>query len=221
MLSATAQLLVAEGTMSDDDTRVTQLVQRAQRLRRLSIEMLAAAGSGHPGSSLSATDLVTCLYFKVMRHRLDNPAWEDRDRLILYKGHACLVLCAALAEAGYITPDLLTSLRRFGNLLQGHPDRRKLGLVEASTGSLGIGLSLGLGMAFAAASHKLETVVNTGQQAPAKITVAIDSNLQGADIALDDAFVGNTPITLLLRERAHRVRITRQDYQVWEKQEKW
>jgi transketolase len=112
--------------------------------------MLAAAGSGHPGGSLSAADIVTCLYFHVMRHRPDHPQWENRDRFILSKGHACPVLYAALAEAGYIAPDLLTSLRRFGSPLQGHPDRRKLGLIEASTGSLGIGLSLGLGMALAA-----------------------------------------------------------------------
>ena len=91
------------------------------------------------------------LYFGgVMRHRPDEPFWEDRDRFVLSKGHACPVLYAALAEAGYITHDLLTSLRRFGSPLQGHPDRRKLGLIEASTGSLGIGLSMGIGLALAA-----------------------------------------------------------------------
>lgn len=136
--------------MSDQHVIIKQLSLRAQQIRRLIIEMLAAAGSGHPGGSLSAADIVTCLYFHVMRHRPDQPQWEDRDRFILSKGHACPVLYAALAEAGYITPDLLTSLRRFGSPLQGHPDRRKLGLIEASTGSLGIGLSLGLGMALAA-----------------------------------------------------------------------
>src|SRR3989442_3714943 len=124
---------------------------RAGNLRRLVIEMLAAAGSGHPGGSLSAADIVAMLYFGgVMRHRPDEPFWEDRDRFVLSKGHACPVLYAALAEAGYITHDLLTSLRRFGSPLQGHPDRRKLGLIEASTGSLGIGLSMGIGLALAA-----------------------------------------------------------------------
>jgi len=136
--------------MSEHDTDIEQLRHRARRIRRLIIEMLAAAGSGHPGGSLSAADIVTCLYFQVMHHRPNDPQWEDRDRFILSKGHACPVLYAALAEAGYITRDLLTSLRRFGSPLQGHPDRRKLGLVEASTGSLGIGLSLGIGMALAA-----------------------------------------------------------------------
>ncbi|MFQ5899137.1 MAG: transketolase [Candidatus Methylomirabilia bacterium] len=129
---------------------IGKLKDRASRVRRLVIEMLVAAGSGHPGGSLSAADIVTCLYFAVMRHKADDPFWEDRDRFILSKGHACPVLYAALAEAGYITHDLLTSLRRFGSPLQGHPDRRKLGLIEASTGSLGIGLSMGVGLALAA-----------------------------------------------------------------------
>jgi len=133
-----------------DSQEIDRLREKAQHIRRSIIEMLAAAGSGHPGGSLSATDLVTCLYFKVMQHKPDDPTWQDRDRFILSKGHACPVLYAALAEAGYITPDLLTSLRRFGSPLQGHPDRRKFGLMEASTGSLGIGLSLGIGMALAA-----------------------------------------------------------------------
>ena len=133
-----------------DSQELDRLREKAQHIRRSIIEMLAAAGSGHPGGSLSATDLVTCLYFKVMQHKPDDPTWQDRDRFILSKGHACPVLYAALAEAGYITLDLLTSLRRFGSPLQGHPDRRKFGLMEASTGSLGIGLSLGVGMALAA-----------------------------------------------------------------------
>jgi transketolase len=133
-----------------DSQELDRLREKAQHIRRSIIEMLAAAGSGHPGGSLSATDLVTCLYFKVMQHKPDDPTWQDRDRFILSKGHACPVLYAALAETGYITPDLLTSLRRFGSPLQGHPDRRKFSLMEASTGSLGIGLSLGVGMALAA-----------------------------------------------------------------------
>jgi transketolase len=132
------------------EAEIDSLKQQAQKIRRHIIEMLAAAGTGHPGGSLSAADIVTALYFKVMRHKPDNPTWQDRDRFVLSKGHACPVLYAALAEAGYITTDLLTSLRRFGSPLQGHPDRRKLGLVEASTGSLGIGLSFGAGLALAA-----------------------------------------------------------------------
>ena len=133
---------------------IKEIETRARSIRRLIIEMLAAAGSGHPGGSLSAADIVACLYFGVMRHRPNDPFWEDRDRFILSKGHACPVLYAALAESGYITHDLLSSLRRFGSPLQGHPDRRKLGLIEASTGSLGIGLSMGIGLALAARLRK-------------------------------------------------------------------
>lgn len=129
---------------------VADIAAHARTMRQLIMQMLAAAGSGHPGGSLSATDLVAALYFGVMRHRPQEPEWIDRDRFILSKGHACPVLYAALAEAGYITHDLLSSLRRFGSPLQGHPDRRKLGIIEASTGSLGIGLSMGIGMAVAA-----------------------------------------------------------------------
>jgi len=137
--------------MNPGNFDVAEIARRARNIRRLVIEMLAAAGSGHPGGSLSAADIVAMLYFGgVMRHRPDEPFWEDRDRFVLSKGHACPVLYAALAEAGYITHDLLTSLRRFGSPLQGHPDRRKLGLIEASTGSLGIGLSMGIGLALAA-----------------------------------------------------------------------
>jgi transketolase len=132
------------------DRDIPALVDRARRIRRDVVQMLAAAGSGHPGGSLSAADIVTCLYFAVMRHRPDDPGWTDRDRFVLSKGHACPVLYAALAEAGYITRDLLTSLRRFGSPLQGHPDRRKLGLIEVSTGSPGVGLSMGIGLALAA-----------------------------------------------------------------------
>lgn len=140
--------------MASGPVDIEQLRQRARRIRRLVIEMLAAAGSGHPGGSLSAADIVTCLYFAVMRHKPDDPFWEDRDRFILSKGHACPVLYAALAEAGYIAHDLLTSLRRLGSPLQGHPDRRKLRLIEASTGSLGLGLSMGIGLALAARLRK-------------------------------------------------------------------
>jgi transketolase len=136
--------------MSPTERDIPGLERRARRIRRDIVEMLAAAGTGHPGGSLSAADIVTCLYFAVMRHRPEDPGWSDRDRFVLSKGHACPVLYAALAEAGYITRDLLTSLRRFGSPLQGHPDRRKLGLIEVSTGSLGIGLSMGIGLALAA-----------------------------------------------------------------------
>jgi transketolase len=128
---------------------VDELKARAKQIRRDIIEMTGIAGSGHPGGSLSAADIVTALYFAVMRHDPKNPKWPDRDRLILSKGHASPLLYSALAEAGYFDRDLLKTFRKLGSPLQGHPDMRKLPGVEASTGSLGQGLSIGIGHALA------------------------------------------------------------------------
>jgi transketolase len=122
----------------------------AKRVRRHIIEMTGAAGSGHPGGSLSATEILVTLYFDVMRHKPDDPDWPERDRFILSKGHAAPVLYAALAEAGYTPEEELKTLRKMGSMYQGHPDRRFLPVLEASTGSLGQGLSLALGMGLAA-----------------------------------------------------------------------
>jgi len=122
-----------------------------KKIRRHIVEMTGAAGSGHPGGSLSAVEILVALYFGgQLRHDPDNPSWPERDRFILSKGHACPVLYAVLAEAGYAPVDELTSLRRLGSRYQGHPDKRFLPVLEASTGSLGQGLSLGIGMALAA-----------------------------------------------------------------------
>lgn len=120
----------------------------ARRMRRDIVEMIAAAGSGHPGGSLSAADIVATLYFGgVMRHDASDPTWPARDRFVLSKGHAAPVLYAALAEAGYFGRDHLATLRKLGSILQGHPDSKKTPGVEVSTGSLGQGLSVGAGLA--------------------------------------------------------------------------
>lgn len=112
------------------------------------VEMIGAAGSGHPGGSLSAADIVATLYFGgVLRHDPTRPEWPERDRFILSKGHAGPVLYAALAEAGYFGRDHLSTLRKLGSMLQGHPDSRKTPGVEVSTGSLGQGLSIASGLA--------------------------------------------------------------------------
>ena len=111
--------------------------------------MLVEAGSGHPGGSLSSTDILTALYFKLMSHDPKKPNWSDRDRLVLSKGHGAPALYAALAEAGYFPVEQLMTLRKLGSPLQGHPDRRRLPGLEASTGSLGQGLSIGIGIALA------------------------------------------------------------------------
>jgi transketolase len=117
-------------------------------MRKDIVEMIAEAGSGHPGGSLSAADIVATLYFgDVLRHDPADPQWPERDRFILSKGHAAPVLYAALAEAGYFGRDHLHTLRRLGSMLQGHPDSKKTPGVEVSTGSLGQGLSISAGLA--------------------------------------------------------------------------
>jgi transketolase len=140
-------------------TRIESLQEMtllATRLRIAIVKMIGAAGSGHPGGSLSEVELLVALYFRVMRHDPGNPGWRDRDRFILSKGHGCPALYAVLAEAGYLEPEQLNSLRKLGSPLQGHPDRRMMPVLEASTGSLGQGLSIGIGMALAARLDKLD-----------------------------------------------------------------
>ena len=123
------------------------LEEKARKLRCNIIKMITAAGSGHPGGSLSAVDIITYLYFYWMRIVPENPKWEDRDRFILSKGHCCPALYAALAEKGYFPEDELWTLRDIGSILQGHPDMRKTPGVDMTSGSLGQGLSCAVGMA--------------------------------------------------------------------------
>lgn len=128
----------------------------AKQLRRDVITMIATAGSGHPGGSLSAADIVTALYFKVMHHDPKNPQWPERDRFVLSKGHAAPILYAALAECGYFPVEELSTLRKLGSRLQGHTDRTLTPGVEMSAGSLGQGLSYGIGIALAGRLDKRE-----------------------------------------------------------------
>jgi len=122
----------------------------AKKLRRHVITMIATAGSGHPGGSLSAADVITVLYFKVLRYNPKNPQWPDRDRFILSKGHAAPILYAALAEVDYFPVAELATLRKLDSRLQGHADRNFTPGVEMSAGSLGMGLSFAIGVALAA-----------------------------------------------------------------------
>jgi len=127
-----------------------ELRRVARKLRRYVVTMIAAAGSGHPGGSLSAADIVAALYFRVLRHNPEDPAWQDRDRFILSKGHAAPILYAALAEAGYLPVEELETLRRLDSRLQGHAEAKLTPGVEMSSGSLGMGLSFAVGVALAA-----------------------------------------------------------------------
>ncbi|HEV3039393.1 MAG TPA: transketolase [Candidatus Angelobacter sp.] len=133
---------------------IDELKRMANRLRIEIVKMIGAAGSGHPGGSLSEVELLCSLYFKVLRHDPKNPNWPDRDRFILSKGHGCPALYSVLAEAGYIDPAILGTLRKLGSPLQGHPDKRFLPVLEANTGSLGQGISIGIGMSLAAKLDK-------------------------------------------------------------------
>jgi transketolase len=131
-----------------------ELQETCKRIRRHIVEMTGTAKSGHPGGSLSAVEVLVTLYNGVMKHNPANPHWPDRDRFILSKGHAAPVLYSVLAECGYVSADQLNTLRKLGSIYQGHPDKRFIPVLEASTGSLGQGLSLGIGMALAAKLDK-------------------------------------------------------------------
>jgi len=122
----------------------------ARQVRRDILTMLHQAGSGHPGGSLSAVEMLVALYWRFLRHDPPNPQWPDRDRFILSKGHAAPVLYAVLANRGYFPREELATLRRLNSRLQGHTDSTCTPGVEMSAGSLGQGLSFGIGMALAA-----------------------------------------------------------------------
>jgi len=134
--------------MEYPESQIKELEAKAKVIRRSIVQMVARAGSGHPGGSLSAADLVTVLFFKVLRYKPGEPHWPQRDRFHLSKGHCCPLLYAVLAEAGFFPKERLESLRQLGSLLQGHPDCRTPG-VEVASGSLGQGLSVGIGMSLA------------------------------------------------------------------------
>lgn len=130
-------------------SRLTNDDATARKLRASILKMIHAGKSGHPGGSLSVLDILMTLFGDLMQYDPQNPIWEDRDRVILSKGHGVPALYAVLAECGYFPSEWLMSLRQLGSPLQGHPDRIRLPAVEAATGSLGQGLSIAQGMALA------------------------------------------------------------------------
>ena len=133
---------------------IKSMEERSKVIRRHVIRMLAKAGSGHPGSSLSTVDLLVALFYNKLKHNPQQPAWPDRDRFVMSKGHGCPALYAVLAEKGYFGIDKLDTLRQFGSILQGHPCMKTTPGIEISGGSLGQGLSVGLGIALAAKLDK-------------------------------------------------------------------
>jgi len=144
---------------TSDQNPVLALEAKAQSLRRHVIRMIFAAGSGHPGGSLSAADIMTALFFEVMDHSPERKDSPDRDHFILSKGHAAPIYYAALAESGYFPVDELITLRKLHSRLQGHPSRVKTPGVEMSTGSLGQGLSVANGLALALRLQNLDRKV--------------------------------------------------------------
>jgi transketolase len=136
-----------------------ELAQIARDLRVWCIKMITKAASGHPGGSLSLAEIVTALYFKLLKHDPSRPNWRERDRFILSKGHGVPAQYAAMAMSGYFPEEKLLTLRTLGSPLQGHPDRVRLPGIEASTGSLGQGLSIAQGMALGLRLDKIDSMV--------------------------------------------------------------
>ncbi|WP_110942932.1 transketolase [Inediibacterium massiliense] len=139
----------------------SQFKNISTEIRKNIIKSVHAAGSGHPGGSLSAADILTVLYFHKMKVDPKNPKWEDRDRFVLSKGHAAPVLYATLAEKGFFPKEELLKLRHMGAMLQGHPDMKGTPGVEMSTGSLGQGFSSTIGMALASKLDKRNNRIYT------------------------------------------------------------
>lgn len=133
----------------DQSDIIRQLSLQAEEIRRRCLQVISTAKAGHTGGSLSATDILTVLYFHVMRYRCDQPDWPDRDRFILSKGHSVESLYCTLAKAGYFPDAWLDTYGSFHSTLAGHPTRKVPG-VELNSGALGHGLSVGVGIALAA-----------------------------------------------------------------------
>ena len=137
------------------------LAATATRIRSDIIEMLYRCQSGHPGGSLSCVEILMALYYRTIKIDPANPAMEDRDRVVLSKGHACPALYAILAEKGFFPREDLWRLRQIDSHLQGHPDMNKTPGIDVNTGSLGQGASVAVGLALAAKYKKADYGVYT------------------------------------------------------------
>jgi len=152
--------------MNATQRTATPLDERSRHLRRQIVRVLERGGRGHLGTSLSLVEILRVLFDKVLRYDARNPAWPDRDRFILSKGHGCITLYVMLQEKGYFPEEELWKFCRFDGILGGHPDPKVPG-IEVSTGSLGHGLPIGVGMAVSAkrarADHRVFVVLGDGE----------------------------------------------------------
>jgi len=150
-----------------DSAKIRELKRIAANVRLGIVEEVFHAASGHPGGSLSVADVITYLYFCEMKTDINAPAWEDRDRFVLSKGHTCPALYAALAEKGFFPKEDLKTFRHIDSYLQGHPDRKYIPGIDMSSGSLGQGISAACGMALAAKlqnkDYRVYTVLGDGE----------------------------------------------------------
>src|SRR5205823_1697529 len=126
---------------------IKRLEEETRQLRIEDIKMLVEAGSGHPGGTLSMAEMIAALYFHKLRLKPNEPEWPDRDRFVLSKGHTIPIVYAALARIGMIPSEWLSTLRKFGSPLQGHPERQRCPASEANTASPGQGLPISVGLA--------------------------------------------------------------------------
>lgn len=177
------------------DEKILELAEKANEIRQDIIKMLVEAGSGHSAGPLGMADVLTALYFFILKHDPQNPNWPERDRLFLSNGHICPVRYAAMAHAGYFPRAELLTLRKLGSRLQGHPERLRLPGLETTSGPLGSGLAQASGYAYGArmdkqkfriyclcsdgehdAGNHWEAVLFAGKNRLANLTAIIDRN---------------------------------------------
>lgn len=170
--------------------KVIRLERQAKEVRKEILTMIHNAGSGHPGGSLSAADMMTALYFDELNLNPQNPKWEERDRFVLSKGHVCPVLYTCLAMRGYFPMEKLATLRKEGSILQGHPDMKRCPGIDISTGSLGQGLSVAVGMALSAKQdhkeYRVFSLVGDGESNEGQIWEAVET---AAKYGLDNLII--------------------------------
>lgn len=165
----------------------------AQKTRVDIITMIAAAQSGHPAGSLGMTDIFTYLYFYELAHQAQNPSWQDRDYLLLSNGHICPVLYATLAQAGYFSPEILSTFRSINSPLQGHPHKGSVPGVENTSGPLGQGISQAVGLALAlqrdGKSNRVFCVMSDGEHQEGQVweayMLASHSHLKNLTVLID------------------------------------